>query len=161
MPFPLVGPQARLKFNSTPATRFRPAAAELNAEVGQMLVYVRIKQQASMTAFTKQLTQITDALAPAGPAPPTAAAAAAAAAAQQQQRAASPTPYLPKLQTALKVGQMRIISLAASPANDLLLVSNPRHFTPGTHRCLAPSAHPPSLPCLACRAFCFLLSLCR
>lgn len=33
-PFGLAGPQARLKFNSTPASRFHPAAAEITAEVG-------------------------------------------------------------------------------------------------------------------------------
>lgn len=160
MPFPLVGPQGRLKFNSTPATRFRPAAAELNAEVGQMLVYVRIKQQASMTAFAKQLTQITDALAPAGPTPPTAAAAAAAAQ-QQQQRAASPTPYLPKLQTALKVGHMRSAAPAAARQRAVACLQPKmfhRHSLPG------PSAHSPSVPSLfgfPLLSALLLLPLCR
>lgn len=64
VPLSLVGPQASLRFASSPATPLRPAAADLAVEVGQMLAYVRIKQQASMTAFATQLTQITDALAP-------------------------------------------------------------------------------------------------
>lgn len=97
-PFGLVGPQARVKFVSTPATRFRPAASEVTAEVGQMLAYVRIKQQASMAAFATQLSQITDALG--GPAKGGAAAAEAAPPAQPP----SPTAQLPKLQTGLKVG---------------------------------------------------------
>ncbi len=46
-----------------------------------MLVYVRIKQQASMTAFVTQMTQITAALQRPSTAAPAAAAAAAAAAA--------------------------------------------------------------------------------
>lgn len=102
---PLSGPQAGLTFRSTPASRFRPAAAELTAEVGQMLAYVRIKQQASMTAFATQLTQITDALAPSD--------STSSSGASSPQRCATPAagqappaaPTLPKLQTALKVGQ--------------------------------------------------------
>lgn len=64
-----------------------------------MLVYVRIKQQASMTAFATQLSQITEALGgPGGGAAPKA---------KERERAvapASPAPHLPKLQTGLKVG---------------------------------------------------------
>lgn len=102
VPLSLVGPQASLRFASSPATPLRPAAADLWVEVGQMLAYVRIKQQASMTAFATQLTQITDALAPpAGdgegeaPTPPA------------PSRACTPEPpspkALPRLQKALRV----------------------------------------------------------
>ena len=82
-----------------PATRFRPAAAELQAELGQMLACVRIKQQASMNAFATQLTQITNALGR----PSAGKEAAACAQAQVVEQPPSPTAHLPKLQTALKV----------------------------------------------------------
>ena len=36
----------------------------MRIEVGQMLAYVRIKQQASMTAFAQQMTQIADMITP-------------------------------------------------------------------------------------------------
>jgi hypothetical protein len=95
IPLSLIGPQACLQFSSTPATSLRPAAADLAVEVGQMLVYVRVKQQASMTAFATQLSQITEAIAPGGvPAPPPTAPPAPGAAAPK---------HLPKLQKALKV----------------------------------------------------------
>ena len=95
--------QARLKFTATPATRFRPPSAELSAEVGQMLVYVRIKHQASMTAFATQLAQISSVLGNGGDkeAPPKRPAQPAAAAEQAAQQQAS---YRPKLQPGLKVG---------------------------------------------------------
>jgi hypothetical protein len=91
-----------MSFTSSPATPLRPAFAELSVEVGQMLAYVRLKQQASMTAFATQLTQITDALAPSGeqaPAPPP--------------KPVEPAPgkqMLPRLQTALKVGHIMLRS---------------------------------------------------
>lgn len=83
-----------------PASRFRPAAAELQAELGQMLACVRIKQQASMNAFATQLTQITNALGR-----PSGGKEAAACAAPVVEQPPSPTAHLPKLQTALKVGR--------------------------------------------------------
>jgi hypothetical protein len=72
----ILGPQLAIWYKSTPpaalsdtATTSTAAAAaaatgppkpqaELKIEVGQMLAYVRIKQQASMTAFAQQLSQI-------------------------------------------------------------------------------------------------------
>lgn len=100
---PLSGPQACLAFRSAPASRFRPAAAALTAEVGQMLAYVRIKQQASMTAFATQLTQITDALAPGGSGAGSDASSPVRCATPPAGQPAPPPPTLPKLQTALKV----------------------------------------------------------
>lgn len=91
--------QIRVKYASTPATRFRPAAAELQAELGQMLACVRIKQQASMNAFATQLTQITSALGrPSGGKE-------AACKAAVVDQPPSPTAHLPTLQSALKVGR--------------------------------------------------------
>lgn len=102
-PPPAPPPQVRVKYASVPATRFRPAAAELQAELGQMLACVRIKQQASMNAFATQLTQITNALGR----PSAGKEAAACAAAPVVEQPPSPTAHLPKLQTALKVGLER------------------------------------------------------
>lgn len=100
VPPPLPGfLQIRVKYASTPATRFRPAAAELQAELGQMLACVRIKQQASMNAFATQLTQITSALGrPSGGKE-------AACKVAVVEQPPSPTAQLPKLQNALKVGR--------------------------------------------------------
>ena len=63
----LLGPQLGVWYKSTPGAAGGGGAAalglpkphaELRVEVGQMLAYVRVKQQASMTAFAQQLTQI-------------------------------------------------------------------------------------------------------
>ncbi|KAL4553401.1 hypothetical protein Ndes2526B_g03263 [Nannochloris sp. 'desiccata'] len=65
----VLGPQLAIWYKSTPPTAYSDAAAttatgppkpqaELRIEVGQMLAYVRVKQQASMTAFAQQLSQI-------------------------------------------------------------------------------------------------------
>ena len=65
----VLGPQLAIWYRSTPnstttdssssaATGPPKPQAELRIEVGQMLAYVRIKQQASMTAFAQQLSQI-------------------------------------------------------------------------------------------------------
>jgi len=61
----VLGPQLALWYKSTPPTASSATAsgpprpqAELRIEVGQMLAYVRVKQQASMTAFAQQLSQI-------------------------------------------------------------------------------------------------------
>eukprot|EP00887_Chlorella_sp_A99_P007742 scaffold20.g7742.t1 len=61
---PLFGPQVRLSFASAPGTRAQPSSSEVWVEVGQLLAYVRIKQQASMTAFATQISQITQSLIP-------------------------------------------------------------------------------------------------
>jgi len=50
----LFGPQIRLNYTSS--TR---GGDDLSAEIGQMLVYARVKQHASMTVFATQLAQIT------------------------------------------------------------------------------------------------------
>ena len=63
---PIFGPQVRVTFHARPGTRSQLAASEVYAEVGQLLAYVRIKQQASMTAFATQISQITQSLAPPG-----------------------------------------------------------------------------------------------
>lgn len=56
----LLGPQLVVWYQSVPPSPKHPLPqAEIKAEVGQLLAYVRIKQQASMTAFVTQLTQIT------------------------------------------------------------------------------------------------------
>lgn len=119
---PLSGPQACLTFRSTPASRFRTPAAELTAEVGQMLAYVRIKQQASMTAFATQLSQITDALAPGGSPVAGGATASARCMTPPAEQPPLPASTLPKLQTALKVG------MAADGPRRLarLMLSQPR-----------------------------------
>jgi hypothetical protein len=65
----VLGPQLAIWYRSTPPST--PSSfdsvnaggppkpqAELRIEVGQMLAYVRVKQQASMTAFAQQLSQI-------------------------------------------------------------------------------------------------------
>lgn len=61
----ILGPQVIVRFAScappapgAPLPQPSRPRAELTAEVGQMLAYVRIKQQASMTAFATQLTQL-------------------------------------------------------------------------------------------------------
>jgi hypothetical protein len=56
----LLGPQLVVWYRSVPPSPKHPLPqAEIKAEVGQLLAYVRIKQQASMTAFVTQITQIT------------------------------------------------------------------------------------------------------
>lgn len=56
----LLGPQLMVWYRSVPPSPKHPLPqAEIKAEVGQLLAYVRIKQQASMTAFVTQLAQIT------------------------------------------------------------------------------------------------------
>jgi hypothetical protein len=60
----VLGPQLAIWYKSTPPASSATASgppkpqAELRIEVGQMLAYVRVKQQASMTAFAQQLSQI-------------------------------------------------------------------------------------------------------
>ena len=66
----VIGPQFAVSYRSTPPAarvghvgQYRPQE-EVRIEVGQMLAYVRIKQQASMTAFAQQMTQIADMITP-------------------------------------------------------------------------------------------------
>jgi len=60
----ILGPQIIVRYTSSvpvpPGGQPSPARpqAELTAEIGQMLAYVRVKQQSSMTAFATQLMQL-------------------------------------------------------------------------------------------------------
>ena len=141
--------QARLKYSSTPASRLRPAAAEVTAEVGQMLAYVRIKQQASMTAFATQLSQITEALG--GPGGEGGAKPAPAKPAVVEQPA-SPTAHLPQLQSGLKVGGGELCCLGAARATLLRSRAYPnRPAAPNVPTAALPTAlrtPPHTLPCM-------------
>jgi hypothetical protein len=73
----IFGPQLRVRYKHRPSMADVPTGAlpqaELQAEVGQMLAYVRIKEQASLTAFATQIMHISNVISRSKPAaPPTA-----------------------------------------------------------------------------------------